>query len=236
MQVIQPVFNISDAAAAGMAIGTLYRSGGVIRDTTTGRIVEHLKDIAIKDKVSSTSALSETVDIARNVAKSSTRVVVKKSTALSLGSKFAVGTLIVAGVAAVGYGSYRLVTYLKKHTEDNIQVKVTEGTSDVIEYNPELTEYFNNMQSQGMTLDSIKDVVKFFDNYSKGGIEIEITNEEMMVMRNLIVRYTIKLCEANNISLENKQLDTETSITDSNDLLNEILYATRVQGEIFTIA
>ncbi|GEM_PF-3331487 len=235
MAVIQPTFEISDLAAAGLAVGKYVRTGGVIRNASSGQIIEHLKDTFGNDKVSSSSAILESVDVA-SVAKSSTRVAVKEITSVSLARKFAVGTLIVVGVAAIGYGSYRLFTYLKKRTEDNKQIEVINENNDVIEYNPELTEYFNNMQTQSMTLDSIKDVAKFFETYSNGDIEIEITDEEMRVMRNLIVRYTIKLCESNKISLESRQLDTETNIIDANDLLEEILYATKVQEEIFALA
>jgi uncharacterized membrane-anchored protein YhcB (DUF1043 family) len=232
MQVIQPFFDISDAAAAGLAAGTLVRTGGVIRDAATKQIFEHLKDAAPNNATSSSQAVINTAKTA-NVAKASTSVAIKESTSLSLGRKFAVGTLIVVGVVAIGYGSYRLFTYLKKRSDEKRQKELIKQNNEVIAYNPELTEYFNHMQTQSMTLSSIKKVVDFFEKYSDSDLSIEITYEEMMVIRNLIVRYTIKLCEANHISLEGKQLSFEAKPQNKDDLLREILYATQVQEKIF---
>jgi len=229
MQVIQPKFSISDLSFAGLLTGDFVRTGGVIRDAASGKIVEHLKDAISMEPASSSQAIAET-------AKTSASVAVKKSTALSLRNKFAVGTIIVVGVAAIGYGSYRLFTYLKKRSDEKKQEEIKKANSEVISYNPELTEYFNNMQTQSMTLSSVKRVIEFFEYYSNSDLSIEITDEEMLVIRNLVVRYTIKLCESNNISLENKQLYIEAKTIDKDDLLYEILYSTKVQEEIFAQA
>ncbi len=229
MQVIQPKFNISDFAFAGLATGEFVRTGGVIRNAATGKIVEHLQDAISNNTDSSNQAIIE-------AAKASTSVSVTKSTSLSLRNKFAVGTLVVVGVAAVGYGSYKLYTYLKKRSIDKKQGEVIKEESEVIIYNPELTDYFNHMQTQSMSLSSIKKVVEFFERYSNSDLAIEITDEEMMVIRNLIVRYTIKLCESNNISLDDKQLFVEAKTSNQNELLQEIIYATNVQEEIFAYA
>lgn len=226
MPVIQPVLSMSEAAEAGLNLGNLFISGGVVRETATGKIFEHLKDETTKNPVSSIESALETAKTA-SVAKASTSVVVKETTSLSLGRKFAVGTLIVVGVAAIGYGSYRLYTYLKKRSDEKKQ-------EELIAYNPELTEYFNNMQTQSMSLSSIKKVVYFFDHYSNGDLSIEITDQELLVIRNLIVRYTIKLCESNNISIDNKQLFIEAKATVKSELVQDIVYATKIQEVIFS--
>jgi len=228
MPVIQPIFKISDFAAAGLAIGKFYRTGGVVRDVATGQIVEHLKDAVTKNPASSSQVLAGT--------SKTTSVALTKSTPLSLGKKFAVGTIIVAGVATIGYGSYRLYTYLKKRSDEKKQEEVQKENDEVIAYNPELTEYFNNMQTQRMTLSSIRKVVDFFEYYSNSDLSIEISDEEMLVIRNLIVRYTIKLCESNKMSLEDKQLYIEAKSVDKNDLVYEIIYSTKVQEEIIAQA
>jgi len=219
VQVSQPTFNIPEVIAAGLASGEYKQFGGIVRDAFSGQIVTHLKEVTQKDSSSTSQAIAE-------VAKTSANIVVKKSTASSLGKKFSVGTIIVVGVAAIGYGSFRLYTYLKKRSEEKKQ----EG---LIAYNPELTEYFNNMQTQSMSLSSVKKVVDFFDHYSSGDLSIEISDQELLVIRNLIVRYTIKLCESNNISIDNKQLVIETKSTVKSELMKDIVYATRVQEEIF---
>ena len=221
-QIIQPLLKITEEIQRGLDNGDLIRISGVIRDAKTGQIVVFLEEIVTNETSNLGREITETV-------KTSASVVVKKSTASSLGKKFAVGTIIVVGVAAIGYGSYRLYTYLKKRSEEKKQ----EG---LIDYNPELTEYFNNMQTQSMSLSSVKKVVDFFAHYSKGDLSIEITDQELLVIRNLIVRYTIKLCESNNISIDNKQLFIEAKAIAKSELMQDIVYATRVQEEIFAMA
>ena len=221
-QIIQPLFIITEAIQRGLDNGDLIRIGGVIRNAKTGQIVEFLEEIVTNETSNLGREITETV-------KTSASVVVKKSTASSLGKKYAVGTIIVVGVAAIGYGSYRLYTYLKKRSEDKKR-------EVLIAYNPELTEYFNNMQTQSMSLSSVKKVVDFFAHYSKGDLSIEITDQELLVIRNLIVRYTIKLCESNNISIDNKQLFIEAKAIAKSELMQDIVYATRVQEEIFAMA
>lgn len=107
--------------------------------------------------------------------------------------------------------------------------------NNVFLYNTELTEYINNMQSQSMSLSSIKKVIDFLDEYSKSDLSIEITDDEMMVIRNIIIRYTIKLCESNNISLENKQLHIDSNTLNRSEMIQEIVNAVKVQEEIFVM-
>jgi hypothetical protein len=229
MQIIQPPLSMSDLAAAGLSSGKYIRRAGNIVEVATGRVVEQLKDVFSNELENSGQALVET-------AKASANIAIKESTSLSLRNKFAVGTLVVVGVAAVGFGSYKLYTYLKKRSNDKKQDEVIKEENDVIVYNPELTEYFNNMQTQSMSLSSIKKVVEFFENYRNSDLTIEISDEEMMVIRNIIVRYTIKLCESNNICLEDKQLFVEAKTSNKNELLQEIIYASNIQEEIFAMA
>ena len=229
MPIIQPLLSMSDLAEAGLASGKYIRRAGNIVEVATGRVVEQLKDVISNNRETSSQAIIE-------ASKETANIAIKESTSISLRNKFAVGTLVVVGVAAVGYGSYKLYTYLKKRSDDKKQEEVIKEENDVIIYNPELTEYFNHMQSQSMSLSSIKKVVDFFERYSDKDLAIEITDEEMMVIRNLIVRYTIKLCESNNISLDDKHLFVEAKTLNQNDLLQEIIYATNVQEEIFAYA
>lgn len=229
MPIIQPLLSMSDLAEAGLASGKYIRRAGNIVEVATGRVVEQLKDVIDNNRDTSSQVIIEATKETANIA-------IKESTSISLRNKFAVGTLVVVGVAAVGYGSYKLYTYLKKRSIDKKQEEVIKEESEVIIYNPELTEYFNHMQTQSMSLSSIKKVVEFFERYSNSDLAIEITVEEMMVIRNLIVRYTIKLCESNNISIEDKQLFVEAKTSNQNELLQEIIYATNVQEEIFAYA
>jgi len=226
MPVIQPKLSMSDVAASGIANGTLYQDGGVIRNKKTGTIFEILKD-AGKDTINETQ---------KSVTKAPTTSATAKSVSkMSIGSKFAIGTLIVVGVSALAYGGYKLYTYLskkddkKKHDEDIAK----EEKSDVIYYNPDLTDYLNSFQTKTLSIKKIKNVIDFFDAYSNGNLEIEISDEEMMVLRNLIVRYTIKLEKANHVYLESIPLKVEAPSKDKNDLLKEINEATEIQEKIF---
>lgn len=225
MPTVQPNFDIDFETLDSLARGALELTHAVIKNPATGKVVKQLRVIMPKDIIENTQPALE---VAKNV-----DLNIAKDTYKSLGAKFAVGTLIVAGIAAVGYGTYKLVTYLSKQTKETEKNNVVNENNDVIMYNPELTEYFNNMQTQSMTLDSIKKVVVFFENYNNGSLSIEINEEEMKVLRDIIVRYAIKLCESNNISLEDKQLYIEGESKNKNDLIHEILYATSVQQEIF---
>lgn len=226
MQPVQVDLTMTEMAAAGIATGKFVLSGGVVRDAVTGQIIEHLK----QSSNNMTNDAQPVLEVAKNVVHG-----VKESTFLSLGKKVAAGTLIVAGLVGVGYGTYKLVTFLKKQTKEKELKEIINQNNELIAYNPELTEYLNNLHSKEMSLSSIKKVVDFFETYSNGDLSIEITEEEMKVIRNLIIRYTIKLCKANRISLEDKQLAIVTKSTNKNDLIYEILYATNLQKEIFTI-
>ena len=223
---IQPTFVISDSVAAGLATRELYRSGGVIRKSATGEIVEHLKDAVPKDFASNKVAISETAK--------ATNVAIAKGTTLSLGGKIAVGTLIVAGLVAVGYGSYRLIMYIKNQSEIKQHKETNQDSNDILTYNPQLTKYFNNIQTKKMTLSSVKKVIEFFEKYSNGELAIEISDEEMLVIRNIIVRYTIKLCEINKISVDNKHLSIQPKTKINKNLLDDIVYATKFQQRIFS--
>lgn len=228
MPTVQPPFDISNEMLLEVMTGKLNITGAVVRDAT-GQIVKHLEPAATKSIVESTQPV---VEAATSIAKEATTSIAKE-TSKSLGQKFAVGTLIVAGLAAAGYGTYKLVTYLKKQAvkKDLSQSKVV--SDEIITFNPELTEYLNRMQNQSMTLDSIKNVVSFFENYNNNNLPIEVTDDEMKVLRNIIVRYTIKLCELNQISLDDKKLVLEAESTNKDDLIYEILYATNIQQGLF---
>ena len=84
-----------------------------------------------------------------------------------------------------------------------------------------------------MTLSSVKKVIEFFEKYSNGELAIEISDEEMLVIRNIIVRYTIKLCEINKISVDNKHLSIQPKTKIKKELLDDIFYATKFQQRIF---
>ena len=225
MPVIQPTLSYSDLAASGLANGTLYFSGGVIRETANGHVFAHLKDAASTNQ-------TETKKI---ISKESTNIAVKNSTKMSLGSKFAIGSLIVVGVTALAYGGYKLYTYIaeKSQTNEKSGNKKNNDNNSIISYNPDLTEYFNSIQSKTLTIKEIKKVITFFDAYSNDELSIEISQEELLVLRNLIVRYTKKLLETNNIELESKPLEIEASSNSKEDILKEINKAIKIQEEVF---
>lgn len=225
MPIIQPTLSYSDLAASGLADGTLYFSGGVIRETANGHVFEHLKDVVSTNQMEKTEI----------VTKESTNIAIKKSTKMSLGSKFAIGSLIVVGVSALAYGGYKLYTYISDKNQNNNkdEDKKINDNNSIISYNPELTDYFNSMQAQTLTIKEIKEVIAFFDAYSNGNLSIEISQEELLVLRNIIVRYTIKLLEANNIELESKPLEIEASSNSKEELLKEINKAIKIQEKVF---
>lgn len=227
-QIIQPVLSMSEITAAGVVKGDFKIVGGVVRDVLSGRIVEILKDASNKDYDSSRRAINEAAKLSKDIA-------IKEGTSLSLKNKFAVGTLVIVGIGALGYGSYKLYTYLKNTSKKDQIDDSVQNDNEIIVYHSELTEYFNNMQNQSMSLSSIREAFDFFDKYGNSDVSIDITQDEMLIIRNIIIKYTIKLCESNNISLENKELYIDSQSLNEKDLLKEIVYATKVQEEIFAM-
>lgn len=109
-QIIQPELSISDWALAGINSGIFERDGGIVREISTGRIVEFLKDAISKGSENASDSMVETV-------KATADITIKEGKLLSLRNKYAVGTLVIVGVAAIGYGSYKLYTFLKERSD-----------------------------------------------------------------------------------------------------------------------
>ena len=213
--IIQPTLEIADEIAAGLSSGIYKRDGGVIRNASTGEIVKILKDTEIKNSISSTAPT-----IADAAA-------VSKKVGLSTGAKVGIGVLVVVGVSLATYGAYKLYAFVKKK---NVKKK---DTNALIGYNPEITEYLNAAQNKTMSFDKIVGVVKFFEMYSEGkNLNIEISNDELLALRNIFVKYAIALAKQNNIEYE-PVLAIEVKSKKTEDLLEESLVALKFQREIF---
>lgn len=214
MRVIQPAFTISEKAYAGIASGQYVRIGGVVRSISDGRIVEHLKDVAtVKTAITNSAnktALSTTV-----------------SNGLPIGKTALISGCVGFGVAALTGLGFWAWKHFKKRSEEKKQ----EETDTYKEY---LDEYITNIQTQNLSLRSIKNVFDFFDHFSNGDLSIEITDEELKVLRDIIVRYTIKLCETNDIVIKNK-IPLQDKSTSRKDLLQEIKYATKIQEQVYLL-
>ena len=103
---------------------------------------------------------------------------------------------------------------------------------ELIGYNPEITEYLNATKNKTMSFDKIADVVKFFELYLNGeNLNIEITDSELMVLRNIFVKYAIVLSETD--KMKKTGLSLEAKSKKREDLLEETLIALRYQEDIF---
>ena len=214
-KILQPTFIISDEIAAGLASGALKRTGGVIRNRATGEIVEHLKDGLARDTIS---------EVAPKAAASAAT----KSVGLSTTAKVGIGALVIAVVVGVAYGGYKLYGFIKKKKETGNN----EDQVELIGYNPEITEYLNATKNKTMSFDKIVGVVKFFELYSSGkDLNIEITDNELLTMRNIFVKYAIALSETNKLKEPNLNLEAKSQKRE--DLLEEALIALRYQEDIF---
>lgn len=226
----------SELAAAGLKKGTLeWMSKGtkaVIVDSATKQIFEIPKMAAVT----------------KEATKSASRSLVKESAkeGLPLGGKIGIGVTVVVGVAAIGYGAYKLVTYLRnkkdeeRKNSESVQQIAAESespSSNVVLYKvPALDNYINNVYNQSCTM-SIYDITEafnFLNDYSRGDLSIEISQEEMLVLRNIMVRYAKKLAEKNpSLKLTEAVPAIEAPSKRKEDLLRDSMLSLRLQQEVF---
>ena len=135
--------------------------------------------------------------------------------------------MVVASVALATFGAYKLYAFVK-----NKNSKKEDGNA-LIGYNPEITEYLNATQNKTMSFDKIVGVVLFFEKYLDGkDLNIEISNDELLVLRNVFVKYASALAKENKI--ESKPVLTiEAKSHKTKDILEESLVALRFQKDAF---
>lgn len=86
-----------------------------------------------------------------------------------------------------------------------------------------------------MSLNVLKRTIAFVDSISNGNdVTIEISDEEMTVLRNIITRYLVQLCKANNVPIKNKVLSIDAKVQPKELSLKEIKNSLAIQEKIFS--
>ena len=99
----------------------------------------------------------------------------------------------------------------------------------------EVAEYISHINNQTMSLNVLKRTIAFVDSISNGNdVTIEISDEEMTVLRNIITRYLVQLCKANNVPIKNKVLSIDAKVQPKELSLKEIKNSLAIQEKIFS--
>lgn len=173
MAVIQPLFEISNEAIAGILVGELIRHGGVVY-YATGGIFEHLKDVSLPEMPK----------------------------AKGLNYKYlAIGLGVVVVVTAAAVGTIRLIKS-KKANNKNVGTETPKCVEDYNASLCAYLEAVRNGKLNINTIDRlISDLDYIKENYDCGKIKIEFSIEQLDTLINLIFDYTRKLAEANLVEL-----------------------------------
>ena len=214
----------SEITACGLKKGKYeWMSNGsrpLIIDKTTKQIIEVPK-----------------MGISNEVTKSTSENMLKQGVnqGVFIDGKTIKGSLVVVGIVLTIYGGYKLVVYLKKK---KAKKQIESMNNEIfVSMTPSLNKYLNNIcnTSAQMTITDIKSVIDEFNRYSNGNLKIEISPEEMLIIRNIIVKFTRKLIEKNPLlNLNTNLLELEAPSLKNEDLLKEINDSLKVQELIFS--
>lgn len=183
MPVIQPVFEISDKAMAGLLNDELIRHGGVIYHKTGG-IFEHLKDVS-----------------APEIPKA--KVLSNKYLAIGLG-------VVLVTASAVGVIKLYNSNKARKKNVGSETHKCVEGYNDSLCAYLEAVHKgkldVNTINRLVSDLDYLK------ENYNSGKLNIEFSVEQLDTLINLVFDYTRKLAEANSVDMSDVKEPVTASV------------------------
>lgn len=175
----QVAFEVPAEIAVKLATGELIQYGGVVRDLS-GRIVKHLKPADVADGA--------------NAAK---QVAVKALAIAKENKKFAVGALVVAGVAAVGGTAYGVVSHIKHRKA----LKEQKGAMDA--FNAAFTGYLSALDKGELTVETIDGLETAMDGLGgEKGFTVEIEGDQFMSLVKAVRDYTDRFAKANGMKPE----------------------------------
>ncbi len=173
MAIIQEVFDIPDDIAIGLASGIYRRIGGVVRYAVgekKGQIVKHLKPVALpQNQEAALSIMEKTLQFGRKH------------------KKLMIGTIAVAGVAAVGGGIYTGVTVYKRKR-----------------FQRAFKRYIDAVRMGALNVEIIEDLESALSDMKT----INMKASELLLLVTHIRDYTLKLAENNNVKVEINETDT----------------------------
>lgn len=175
----QVTFEVPTEIAAKLATGELVQYGGIVRDLS-GHIVKHLKPADVADGA--------------NVAK---QIAVKALAVAEENKKLAVGTLAVAGVAAVGGAAYGVVSHIRRWKARE------ERKSAMDAFSAALTDYLSALDKGGLTVEKIETLETAMDELGgEKGFTVEIEGDQFMSLVKAIRDYTDRFAKANGMKSE----------------------------------
>ncbi|HRX93798.1 MAG TPA: hypothetical protein P5158_06780 [Chitinophagaceae bacterium] len=187
--IIQPAFEISEEAFAGLVSGELIRYGGVIY-RKSGGIFEHLKDVSLPEQ--SSGILEKVVNA------------VKKPKNIVL---IGLGVVIMGGIV-----------YFTGKNRKRKAIDVSEMPTCVENYNNALCDYLEAIHNSALNLDTINTLILALDdikeNFDSSRINIDFSAEQFDMLVNLVFDYTQKLAEANSIKY-NEQKEPVLAFADN---------------------
>ena len=217
--VYQPTLEISIEASEGVNSGKYEIIGGIVRNTDTKQVVEWARDTTPEISKQNTEPINEPKEPSLTDPNSED----------SIGKEVCIGVCIDATIALVGWGAYKFFKWLTKDkSKPKEETKATKLHFVV-------AEYISHINNQNMSLSAIKNTIAFLDSISNGNdVTIEISDEEMTVLRNITTRYLAQLCEANNVPIENKVLLIDAKAQPKELSLKEIKSSLAIQEKIFS--
>lgn len=175
--IVQPTFFIPPDVATGLLSGDFIRYGGVVRDTA-GRLVIHLKEIPTPEK-----AVEE----------------VAKRAAMSIKNPWVALGAGVLMLVAVGGGVLLAVKSRKKDANPEVPECVKQ-------YNESLRTYLEAIRTGSLEAETIDRLIADLDAvkaYAEGGdATVAFSAEQLETLTKVVVEYTTKLAEANQIELD----------------------------------
>lgn len=192
MPIQQIAYDIPSDLALGIVKGTYKRFGGVVRDSSTGAIVKHLKEAEIPKKGG------------RAILK-----VIKRHPIAAIG----IGATVTIGSAATSY-------VVKKKKEKRDKSNTPECVLNFEKSLKKYLKAVRKGTLDERTIDKLMDDLNQIGE-SDGGeqISLDFSTKELGSLVNMIYDYTRKLAKANSVKLKRYKLKKSNSIINLYDCL-----------------
>lgn len=185
MAVQQVTFNIPSEIEKGLEEGTLFRYGGVIRDTK-GAIVMHLKE----EPVPKTKE-----NVILDFAKKNKYIII--------------GTAVVTALAAVTAGIVYVVVKNKRNEDEEVPVFIADFNKAFEQYLNSIKSASVSEDDVNNVVCLLKEIQK---NQENGIISIDFSIENLNTLVDAIKDYTIKLSNANSFEITQLNDDNKDKI------------------------
>lgn len=207
MSVIQVFLEVSPDITYGLITGKLVRIGGVVRDSASGAIITHLKEVKA-------SQVDQTVDQLSLIDK----VVKNKTKAIAITA----GLALIAGTV--------IFFFVRNKNKRN---QVSEIPENVIEFNDALSAYIDVSRIGKLDLDIVNRLIaasRSVENDSRDSkIQIDFSIGDLKVLIHNIYEFTVRLAEANSFIIDSTKDDNELE----EGILQNLIQNLEIQKSIF---